>query len=421
MKLFTRYNRVNIGATIVVFVLGSIAFYFVLHYVLIKQLNDTLRSEQQEIVEYVQEHGQLPEIQNTRHQWITVSPTTDSIPRKPHIKSIFAYNQREQEQESVRQLVFLLKVGSQYYFITVNKSEAETEDLLQFIILVTVGMIALILLFNYIINRKLVSRLWQPFYTTIDSIKDYHPSVREPLQLSRGPIDELALLNDSLNQMTAHIYHDYQALKSFTENASHEMQTPLAVIRSKVEVLLQDTEGKQQSMQQLLAIEDATQKLSMLNRSLLLLTKLENRQFSLNEPVNLKKIFENRLEERQHLIESKQLRVMITGESPGIFFHEHLAEILVNNLLNNAIRYTPPAGGITIELNKDNLVVSNTASGGSLDTTKVFRRFYKANEAAQEGTGLGLAIIKEICNAAGFMISYQFKDGYHIFNIHFKS
>ena len=286
MKLFTKYNRVNITATILTFVVGSSAFYFVLHYVLLRQLDESLRSEQQEILAYTNLYGKFPDIQNTKHQWINITPAYSLIP-KAYSKSIPFYNKEEQEHESIRQLSFTTQVGPKLYLVTVNKSEAETEDLLQLIILVTVGMIGLILLSNYIINRKLVNRLWQPFYTTIDRIKDYHITVQKPLQLSKEPIDEIDLLNDSLNKMTQRIHQDYSSLRLFTENASHEMQTPLAVIRSKVEALLQNTDITEKSIQQLLSIEDATQKLSKLHQSLLLLTKLENRQFPLTESVNL--------------------------------------------------------------------------------------------------------------------------------------
>ena len=418
MKLFTRYNRINIAATIFIFVIGSVAFYFVLQYVLIRQLDDTLRSEQQEVNEYVTAHHQLPEIQNTKHQWITVEPVTEAVPKTKPIR-IWQKNAREDEMEPVRLLVFSVTASGQQYKISVYKSELETEDLLKLIILVTIAMIACILLFNYLINRRLINRIWQPFYQTIEKIRDYQVVAQHPLSLSKEPIDEINLLNESLNSMTQRIHQDYSALRSFTENASHEMQTPLAVIRSKVESLLQDAEGKPQSVQQLLVIEDATLKLSRLHQSLLLLTKLGNRQFVLNETVDIRSIIQNKLEERQELFASKGLKVMTDLDQVFLSFHHHLAEIMVSNLLNNVIRYTPDNGEVIIQLNPDQLLISNTASNGPLQTDKVFERFYKA-ENTQEGTGLGLAIIKEICNSAGFTVLYTYTDNKHQFTIYFK-
>ena len=418
MKLFTRYNRINIAATILIFVIGSIAFYFVLQYVLIRQLDETLRSEQQEVNEYITAHNQLPEIQNTRHQWITIEPTSATL-HKTRPRQLWILNPKENEIEPVRLLVFSVSAAGKVYKVSVYKSELETEDLLQLIILVTIAMIGLILLFNYLINRRLINRIWQPFYHTINSIREYQVAAQHPLSLSKEPIDEINLLNESLNSMTHRIHQDYSALRSFTENASHEMQTPLAVIRSKVESLLQDAEGKPQSVQQLLVIEDATLKLSRLHQSLLLLTKLGNRQFILNETVDLTSIIENKLEERQELISAKKLHVFTTFGLVSLSFHQHLAEIMINNLLNNMIRYTPDAGDVNIQLTQELLFISNTASNGSLKSNKVFERFYKV-ENTQEGTGLGLAIIKEICNSAGFKIYYGYKDQKHEFTIYFK-
>lgn len=418
MKLFTKYNRINIAITIFTFVIGSIAFYFVLHYVLIRQLDETLRGEQQEVVDYVKAHDQLPVIQNTKHQWITVETSSEPV-KKSRAKSILAYNKTENEKEFIRQLKFSVIAGQQVYQITVNKSKTETEDLLQLIILVTIGMIGFILLSNYIINRKLINRLLRPFYTTIGRIKDYQIAIQQPLQLTKEPIDEIDLLNDSLNKMTQRIHHDFHALRSFTENASHEMQTPLAVIRSKVEALLQDMEGKEKNMQQLLAIEDATQKLSKLHQSLLLLTKLENRQFAPNETVNLTMIIKTKLDERQELIASKELQLHLNYKDVLLPFHQHLAEILVSNLFNNFIRYSPRGGEIYIDLTNGALTIKNTAINGPLNSEKVFQRFYKEDQSA-ESTGLGLAIIKEICTIAGFSITYAYIDNKHHFTIHFN-
>lgn len=416
MKLFTKYNRINITATICIFLAGSVAFYFVLDYVLIRQLDASLRSEKQEISEYITEHQQLPEIQNTKEQWIQINKTDHPI-SKTITKTIPIYNKAEAEQEYIRQLLFTVTVNQQNYLVAVNKSETETEELLKLIILVTISMVAMILLFNYLINRRLINSIWKPFYNTIHYIKDYAAN-QQALTLSKEPIDEINLLNESLNSMTEQIHKDFYALRSFTENASHEMQTPLAIIRSKVESLYQYAEGKELMMQQLLSIEDACLKLSKLHQSLLLLTKLENKQFVLKESIHLKSILEQKIEERKELFESKHIDLKISAIDFEMPLHHHLSEILTSNLLNNAIRYTALGGTISILLNSKTLAISNTATAGSLDKTKVFTRFYKASES---GTGLGLSIIKEICTAAGFTIIYRFENEAHHFIIDFQA
>src|SRR6478735_12681185 len=153
MKLFTKYNRVNITATILTFIVGSIAFYFVLDYVLTGQLDRSLRVEQQEILSYIQKNKRLPEVQNTRHQWMMISPSDHSIPH-PKPSGTDAFNPNEKETEPIRQLLFTVTVEGKLYQVSVSQSKTEKEDLLQLIILVTICMIALILVSNYFINRR---------------------------------------------------------------------------------------------------------------------------------------------------------------------------------------------------------------------------------------------------------------------------
>ncbi|SKA10000.1 type IX secretion system histidine kinase PorY [Sediminibacterium ginsengisoli] len=418
MKLLAKYNRVNIVTTILIFIAGSIAFYFVLYYVLTDQLDRGLRVEQQEIVNYVNKNNALPEIHSTKHQWMEFSQTNVAIKDpEPHYGQ--AYNILEQEKEVVRQLTFTTPVNGLLYRITVNQSVTESEDLLELIIMLTMGMIALVLISNYLVNRKVVNKLWEPFYATINNIRNHKLAAQEPLHLPSSHIEEIDLLNDSINKMTSRIHRDYINLRTFTENASHEMQTPLAVIRSKTENLLQDTEGQEKTMKQLLAIESAAMKLSRLHQSLLLLTKLENRQFQLNEEVNLEMMLREKLEEKETLIAARSLALQTYTTEVILSFHHHLAEILLNNLISNVIRYTPEYGNVTISLDQQSLSVSNTAAGDPLDNEKIFQRFYKA-EQSSEGTGLGLSIVKEICALAGFRFSYKYDQGEHHFLINFS-
>jgi signal transduction histidine kinase len=158
--------------------------------------------------------------------------------------------------------------------------------------------------------------------------------------------------------------------------------------------------------------------LAKLHQSLLLLTKLENRQFLLNEEVNLTDIIKQKIKEREDVLEAKKILVHTNLQQVKLSFHHHLAEILVSNLLNNAIRHTASNGEININLSNKMFSVSNTSFNGELDKEKIFQRFYKATSTS-EGTGLGLAIVKEICNVVNAHILYQYQDKKHQFIIRF--
>jgi len=357
MRLLTKYNRINMVLSIIIFLIGSVLFYFMLHYVLIRQLDKSLRGEQQEIEEYIQQHKQLPEIENTKEQWTSIKPTTVNIATAIK-QSGESYNEEKGRIVPVRQRIFTIVVNGKGYMAIISKSQIETDDLLKLIIVLVVGMIALILLSNNILNRKIVHKMWLPFYKTVDDIKSYRVSSQQPLQLGKENIDEFSALNESVNEMTTRIDQDYVILKTFTENAAHEMQTPVAVIRSKVDMLLQNPEWNEKSAEYLQKIEEAVHKISRLNQSLLLLAKLENRQFIFDETTYLNQVINKKIEERVELIHAKQIHLHSKNiVEKVVLFHSHLIEILIGNLLNNAIRYTPVGGDIVVRLTEQYLSV----------------------------------------------------------------
>ena len=418
MKLFNKYNRINIPLTIVIFIVGSFLFYFLLQKILIRQLDETLKGEMQEILSYVQSHHQLPDIQNTREQWTTVDSA--SIPPGRVMKRDASwFDKRERELEPLRQIIFPLHIDGKGYTITVSKSEFETEYLLKLIIGLTIAMIALILVCNFIVNRYILKKLWQPFYQTIESFQRYKLSNANALTLPKGKIDEINTLNESLNEMSSRANREYSSLKSFTENASHEMQTPLAVIRTHTDLLLQGVDLTEEDLKHIHYIENSTQRLSKLHQSLLLITKIENRQFVLSEKVEMEEVIKNYVSELEELLCAKRITLELETVPVYITFHKNLAEIMIANLVSNAVRYTQAGGKIILKLQPDSLSILNSGTGGGLDDESIFKRFYKAHNTG-DGTGLGLAIVKEICALVNFNIYYQFDQGMHKFVIQFQ-
>ncbi len=418
MKLFDKYNRLNITATILTFVVGSCAFYLLINYILLRQLDESLKTEQQEIVSFVNKHDALPEITPTKDQYIQFNANKgDEIKIKNEFLTL--KKKHEKEEENYRELQFVVKAGDKHYTVLVDKPLEETEALLQVIIGVTIAMIAIILLVGYLINRTVIRRLWKPFYLTIDQVKNYHLADQSDLKLENSEIDEFSLLNQSINEMTERIQKDYGSLKNFTGQAAHEMQTPLAVIRTKLDTLIQNETVLEKNAQHIVDIEKAVQRLSRLHQSLLLLTKVENRQFQLNEELRLDNIIRDKCAEYSEMAESLNLNFSLQIDHVTIKFHHHLAEILINNLLNNAIRYNKAGGGIEICLTHNNLSITNTSETGQLDAKNLFKRFYRGQNS-EDGTGLGLSIVKQICDLADYTIEYQYVNSRHDFTIHFN-
>lgn len=418
MKLFTRYNRINVIASILIFLIGCVAFYFLIRYVLVRQLDKTLRNEQTEILQYSKEHNALPEILNTTDQQIIFEPTTKLL-AKPKYASYKLWDEKDKEMEWVRSLTFTVSLLDKWFKVTVIKSQMETEDLLTLILYVAISMVALIIIANFIINRMVLQKLWYPFYETIGSIQQYQLSKATAFQLPVTTINEFNLLNNSFNSMAKKVAHEYETLKEFTSNAAHEMQTPLAVISNNIEALMQDELVLKNQHQTIAIIERSVTRLSRLNQSLLLLTKIENYRFQLNEVVQWDILIQQKLAELHELIIAQNIKITLEVLSVATHFNNHLADILINNLINNSIRYNSTMGGINIILKNNQFIVSNTSVLPALDAEKVGSRFYRHSLTKPDGNGLGLSIVKQICDVAGYRFVYNYEQSRHHFTIIF--
>ena len=418
MKLLARYNRVNVLATVIVLLMSGLSYYFIIRYVLLNQLDEDLKVEEQEIIDYVSTNKSLPNPSNYKDQVVSFLQN-DGQQVKRKFSSSTLFSKEENENITNRQIVFPMQVTGKNYTVTISKSEEETEDLIQLILLLTLAMVMVLLAVLFVINRFLLSKLWRPFNSTLRELKQFNLSNNTHLQLENTRISEFSDLNEAVTAMSNRVRQDYIALKTFTENASHEMQTPLAIINSKLDVLIQDETLNEHQMEQLQGIYNALDRLSNLNQSLLLLTKIENNQFNGKENIQLDQQVKEKLLQFEEWIQSKKLQVLANLQETGIQSNKQLTDILVGNLLNNAIRYTQPGGEISVTLKAGVLQVSNTSAIPALDTKKVFQRFYRHSSTNQDGNGLGLSIVKQICDMAGYTVAYDYNGNHHHFLIHF--
>ncbi|HVS95932.1 MAG TPA: HAMP domain-containing sensor histidine kinase [Puia sp.] len=428
MRLFTKYSRVNIVASILALALGSIGYFFAVRYVLVHQLDDTLKIEEAEILDNVQHRHRLPEPANYRDQQIAFVPSDKPGPR------VFRHTTRGQLAASTgigpdarhgdpghpyRELRFSIRLDGQLYTVSISKSEEETEDLLGLIMLVTAGMIVILLGVLFLANRLLLRRIWQPFYRTLNEIRTFNLSSREPLPANQTDIEEFRSLDEAARQMMNKIRGDYEILKNFADNASHEMQTPLAVINSKLDLLIQDTGLGEAHHRPVQAMYDAIARLRQLNQSLLLLTKIENNQFTETSPIDLAQLIGQKLSQLDDPLKGRQLQVRTELDHVPLPMNGYLADILLNNLLTNAIRHNYNGGQIDIRLRERSLRISNSGPELGFDAARIFDRFVKGTHSG--GTGLGLAIVRQICDNYRFQLQYEFTEGRHSVEIRFMA
>lgn len=420
MKLLAKYNRINILVTISVLLISSICFYIMIRHVLLNQLDEDLKVEEQEIIDFVKTNNKLPDPSSYEDQQIEFKTTNDNSSLKK-FSSVKLNHKTDNEEELYRQYEFYITADGKYYKVDVRKSQEETEDLIKMIALVTLGIVVLLLLILFLINRFLLSRLWKPFNNTLAQLKQFNLSAKNNLQLEHTSTTEFTELNKTVLVMTGRVKQDYEALKNFTDNASHEMQTPLAIINSKLDVLIQDETLNEFQMQQLQGVYDALDRLSNLNQSLLLLTKIENSRFIEQENIAVDDLIKEKLIEFEELNADMKLKITADIKPVNISGNKKLVDILISNLLSNAIRYNVAGGSVFIKLTGSRLSISNNSFLPALDENKVFERFYRHADTKQDGNGLGLSIVKQICTIAGYNINYFYADDRHEFSIDFST
>lgn len=413
MRLQTKYNRATITATIGVLLIASIVYYFFLRYALVNQVDEALKVEEQEIHHLIQLHDTLPAESQFRDQLIDFKETSAAVKRRFVNRDVFSPMNRKFEKS--RQLIFPVEVQGKHYSAIVTKSLAEAEHLLLLILVITAIVILLLLGVLFISNRILLKKIWQPFHLTLAAMKDFNLSNPKAVNLQKSQIDEFNALNAAWSQTTNKINQDYESLKTFADNASHEMQTPVAIINSKLDLLIQDHELTEKNMHHLQAMYNAVDKLTKLNQSLLLITKIEHHQFKEKHAIDLDALIKERLTQLEELIQSRHLTVRSDLHGTPAAMNPMLADILINNLLLNAIRHNNSNGIIRIETGAGYLKISNSGDGSALDPKIIFNRFEKSN--ASDGMGLGLAIVKQICDTYGFDIQYSFEGAIHSFGI----
>jgi signal transduction histidine kinase len=286
-------------------------------------------------------------------------------------------------------------------------------------LLITFLTILAILLASFIINRIVLKRIWRPFYQSLNSVKAFKVGSNEKLRLPRSGIDEFRLMDETLEKITSQAQLDYVSLKTFSENASHEIQTPLAVIRSKLDLMIQDEELTEKQSNLLQAAYNSVQKLTKLNHSLLLLAKIDNKQFQETKSINLKQKMEEKVDDFHELWTAHQLSVEANLNNAAILMNEELLDVLLNNLLSNATKYNCNNGKVKIVLAEKFLSIANTSNTSALSRETLYQRFTRAS-TGNESNGLGLSIIKQICDTSGLHLNYEFTNEMHVFIMHWN-
>lgn len=395
-------------------ILTGVLFYQILNFVLNSMMDDSLNEELMEVRDFTHVKNITPAPGDDKNIVINFK----GVSRGSHFKIIgdtVFFNPRKQITESGRYLLTDVNVNGSQLQVTIIRSKFPRYRQAQLIFLVVIIPVSILLGVLIVINRYLLNKLWSPFGKIMEQIKTFNLNKAHPYTRVPSAIDEFRELDNTIAEMTSNISEDFREIKLFTENASHEMMTPIAVINSKLDNILQSNSLQEEDSRSLYDLYKATTKLNKINQSLLLLVKIEHNLLTDYQEITVKEAILQKSDFFRELITQRNLTLKISADDTKVLCSKYLFDILLNNLFSNAIRHNTTDGTINVLLSQGRLLFENTGKREALPASEIFGRFYK--NPGSEGIGLGLAIIKQICNKHHFGLEYQYKEPFHRFVI----
>lgn len=421
MKLLTKTNIYSSVTTIILFAVGV---FIVFKFILLKLDNgqcDQLLSAKGIIIRSLKEGKSPEQFSSNIGEKISIveiyKQTTYDNVFKEFSEELLGEGSLE-ESVMVRELSFQCTANDKAYAIAVSMSLSEGKKIGEYVLGIVLLFLFVSLIILFLLNRYISVYIFSPFYDTLSKIKSWNIKKSDSLSFKETDIDEFHLLNDTIQDLTQQIQSDYRNLKEFTENVSHEAQTPLSIISMKVELLMQEDNYSKKQHESIQHIYQATQRLYKLNQVLILMSRIENKQFVATESINLITVFEEKLEELEDFIEAKQITIKKEFNKNVIKeLNPILSNILFNNLFINAIKYNLDEGGIIkIVIDDDSFSIENTSEREKIEKQFLFERFTKSSTSAS--LGVGLSLIKKIIDYFNWQITYSHKDGMHKFKIY---
>lgn len=420
MKLLNKTSLIILTVTLFIFFLGGIAFYRIIQNMIISSVDNDLMNQQRNITEEIRSMSGLENAYPITRGKVIIKKSDTDTPLHHSFKDTILYDEGKKVYLPYRVLEFGLQAGESNYSISVSRSMLEAENLIEQIVLTMMLMMLTFVLALFFLNRYLFRRIWEGFFITVGKVKSFNLHDDPVLNLPYSEVEEFQILNQVFEKLTQRIHTDYLSLKEFTENASHEIQTPLSIMHSKIELLLQYPGYTDEQIAQISQLSEAVSRLSNINKVLILLTRIENDQFPDRSEVNLRERIEYHLENFKEVIEAKNINVSCNYNDEVIInVNSALADILLINLIKNAIRHSFDNAEISILLTGDALQISNSGPVHNVPPEELFNRFVRGRQK-EDSLGLGLSLVKKICELYRFEVNYISRDKLHIVKVIFN-
>lgn len=382
-------------------------------------IDDGLKDKKTLIIQNILRHPELLKINEFGIEDFRVYPSQDDFSDHNILSNAFFYMPFDDEDEPYRVLkTSFYDRDMNPYTLEIRTSTVEKDDLL-FNLAIALGVLYVVLVLSmYLVNLLVINKIWKPFKGILTAIRQYEVGNKTKLQPIVTDVIEFNVLHDNIQQMWQRNEVVFEEQKVFIENASHELQTPLAITLNKLELLTDDPSLTEKQLVQLSEIKQSLMRMTHLNKSLLMLTRIENHQYKQAESISFQALTATIIEDLSDLIAFKELEITVKEDSDfQVEMNKDLATVLVSNLLRNAIKYTEKGREIQVRLEENCFQVKNTAKDGiRLDPNKIFQRFHKGLQDATS-TGLGLAIVKSIADSYQLQVKYSFEEGMHCFTL----
>ncbi len=409
MKFLTKINRNYLFLFSTILLVLSISGYFVLKTIILQNTRENLLAQETLIVKQISVTGIFPNLKPL----IEIMPTSPQSFNHPEFREVSIYNDVENEAELFVEYSNVVKINKNFYKINLREASVESEDLAFSIAAFIFVLLTAAFAVSYFITKRLNKTIWNIFEYNLKQIENFDFRENKEIQLRSSDIDEFDRLNLVVQNLTDKLKRDFVTLKEFTENASHEIQTPLTIISLNLEEILQQ-ELTEESFRKVVTAINGIKRLSVLNQNLLLLTKIENKQFAATEIIILNELIERKIDEFEPMLRERNIKINFISQSGfSVKMNLQLAEILLNNLFSNAVNHNIKNGFINIIATQDKITISNTGLDKALDKESIYNRFVKGNSTSH---GLGLAIVKQICDSYHLEIHY-IKNELHCFTV----
>ncbi len=421
MKLLSLITiRLSIALSVIIGI-WAIFFYISIIDEINDETDDMLENSSEDIIARMLAGEEMPILENgSNNTYYVHKLNSDRASVLPSIQynDITIFIPEKDEKEPARALKTIFQDSDNNFFeLTVLTPTIEKEDLktsiLQWTIILYVALLATLLVINLLIFYKSM----KPLYGLLGWLENSDlEKPKEPLQ-NNTKIKEFQKLNDAVVHYTKRVENSFKQQKQFIGNASHEIQTPLAICQNRLEILVETSNLSEHDLGEILKTKQTLSHIIRLNKTLLFLSKIDNHQFPESKMILFNTIIKELLPNYEELYMHQNITISIREEANfDTFMNETLATTLVSNLIKNMFVHNKQDGSINITIKKDLLLFSNTGDLKPLEGMRIFERFYQGSK--KEGSsGLGLAIVKAICSTYSLMIQYHFENGKHNFTL----